>query len=56
MWNNYEEKEVIKISKERIIKKDGLVYVIHSQIRSTEKVSERIQSETFEIFNSFKFL
>lgn len=55
-YNNHEEKKVIKIFQEKIIKKNGLVYVIHSQIKSTENVSERTISETNEIFNSFKFL
>jgi len=29
IFNGSEEKKVIKIIKERIIKKDGLVYVVH---------------------------
>jgi len=55
-FNNHEDEKVLKIFKERIIKKDGLVYVIHSQIRSTENVSERTWSELNQIFDSFKFL
>ena len=56
LFNNLDEKKVLKIFKEKIIKKDELVYVIYSQIRSTDNVSERTLLETNEIFSSFKFL
>ncbi|MBM3910950.1 MAG: hypothetical protein FJ356_04815 [Thaumarchaeota archaeon] len=56
LYNSHEEKKILKLFKERVIKKDGLVYVIHSQIRSVDDVTEKVKSEVDGIFNSFKFI
>ena len=55
-FNNYEQEKLLKIFKEKIIKKNGLIYVIHSQIRSMDNVSEKTKTEVIDVFDSFKFL
>lgn len=55
IYPSHDNKEFAKLFKERIIKKDGFVYVIHSQILSTQNISEKVKSEVNWIFDSFEF-